>query len=340
MTKALTKLEVIDTIYHCLLGRHLNPTERASCEQTDMSITGNVAALVNSVIKSQEFFVRHRESLFHQLIPKSIIVTARTPLGQELIVDLHQLHLGFAMAAGHFEPNEVSIIKNIVKRDMFVVDIGANIGFYTVMFASLVGDAGRVVAFEPVPDSRSKLTASVIRNRLEHIVEIETVALSDTIGQVRIVHAIDTVNIGGAHISTDPAEFDRAEIATHMVNTRRLDDYRFNRRIDFIKMDIEGAEGLVLRGADATLRRDMPVMLVEFNEQQLRKVSNTKSEILATQYRSIGYDLFRFAGNSRITAIADGTDQIAKLLTGNGIFNCLAIPRKDVDQFRHLIASA
>jgi FkbM family methyltransferase len=339
MTEALTKLEVVDTIYHCMLGRHLNATERASWERTDMSMTDNVAALVNTVFKSEEFFARHREALFRQLIPKSIIVTARTPLGQDLIVDLHQLHLDFAIAAGHFEANEVSIIKNIVKRDMFVIDIGANIGFYTVMFAGLVGDAGMVVAFEPVPDSRSKLTASVTRNRLEHIVEIEPVALSDTIGQVRIVHAIDTLNIGSAHISTDPAEFERAEIAAHMVNTRRLDDYRFNRRIDFIKMDIEGAEGLVLQGADATLRRDMPVMLVEFNEQQLRTVSSTKSEILAAQYRSMGYDLFRFACNSRIAAIADDDEQITKLLASSGIFNCLAIPRKDVDQYRHLVVA-
>jgi hypothetical protein len=104
-------------------------------------------------------------------------------------------------------------------------------------------------------------------------------------------------------------------------------------------MDIEGAEGLVLQGADATLRRDMPVMLVEFNEQQLRTVSNTRSEILAGQYRSMGYDLFSFAGNTRIAAIADGNVQIAKLLAPNGIFNCLAIPRKGVDQYRHLIVA-
>lgn len=339
MSDKLEKMDVINTIYRSLLGREMNPFERSACEQVEMSDPSHVAALVDGAIRSDEFFSRHFELFFQKLIPKPIFVIARTPLGQEIIVDLHQLHLGFSMAAGHFEPDEVSVLKNIVKRDMLAVDIGANIGFYTLMLAGLVGDAGKVIAFEPVPDSRSKLSISVTRNRLDHIVQIESCALSSSNGQVQIVHDIDTINIGGAHISEDAGLLPREGTVCHTVTTRKLDEFQFNRRIDFIKMDVEGAEGLVVRGAVSTLRRDMPVMLVEFNDSQLRAVSKLSSEALAAEYLALGYRLFKFAGNGRIAAMCELVGQeVTRLLAPTGIFNCLLIPSTMVDRYQHLMA--
>ena len=340
MSQYHDKLDTIDTVYRCLLGRGLNAEERLACADVEFTGQQHAAALVEAVVRSDEFFMRHREHLFRKLIPSSMLVVARTPLGQELIVDLHQLHLGFSMAAGHYEPEEVAVLKNLIRRDMVVVDVGANIGFYTLMLAALVGDSGQVMAFEPVPDSRAKLAASVARNRLDHIVRIEPCALSDKPGTTRIVHDADTSNVGGAHMAPSSGGLPPGVVG-HAVEMRCLDEFEFPLGVHFIKMDVEGAEGLVLRGGLRVLRTHRPLLMIEFNDAQLRLVSRINSELLAAEYRKLGYKLYRFVGGGKVAAVREPIgSEIAALLAHSGIFNALLIPEGGEPGCRHLIVDA
>jgi FkbM family methyltransferase len=118
------------------------------------------------------------------------------------------------------------------------VDVGANIGFYTWAFLTLVPD-GEVIAIEPDPGSLSLLRATA--NRWKRSVEIHGVALSNEDG----IADFGLDNFGGHRSSLLPAQ----EHQVMTIRTRRLDDVVGRRRIDVLKIDVEGFEAEVLDGA-------------------------------------------------------------------------------------------
>jgi FkbM family methyltransferase len=132
------------------------------------------------------------------------------------------------------------------------VDVGANIGAYTWTFLSLVPD-GEVIAVEPDPASLSLLRATA--SRWGRLVEVHGVALSDEDATANFSQD----SFGGHRGSLLPAT--GRKVIT--VRTRRLDDLVGRRRVDIVKIDVEGAEALVLAGARETLERDQPCLIVE-----------------------------------------------------------------------------
>ena len=318
-------VSVADLYYRLLLGRPMNGTEKESLQSEDLS--GDLIGIIRGrVLDSDEFFMANRETLLPKFFRKPCLVYARTPLGQEILVDLRQLHLGFAMASGDFEPAETAFIRQHVKRGMQICDIGANIGYYSTMFAALTGDSGSVFCFEPVSDTFAYLKAAIERNGLQHIARLYRMALSDADGDAEVVFERGGTNIGGAHLRFGVTHSDR-HLNFEKVPAFTLDTILAGRRIDFIKIDVEGAEPKVLAGAKRTLAACRPTIMIEFNENQLRQVSQSASAELVSFFDAIGYRLSSILGDGRTELLADPQTAISQLLSATGVCNCVASPK-------------
>jgi FkbM family methyltransferase len=149
---------------------------------------------------------------------------------------------------GVYGPLETELVKNEVKKGDVVLDIGANIGYYTLIFAKLVGNEGRVIAFEPDPNNFALLNRNIDINGYKNVRLIQE-AVPDTTGNIKLYLSEDNK---GDHRIYDVGN-GRKSIEIEVI---RLDDYfkDYHDKIDFIKMDIQGAEMGAIRGMTALLQ--------------------------------------------------------------------------------------
>lgn len=181
----------------------------------------------------------------------------RGDLIQESIVD----------AGSFWEQSQLQKVRRYIKPYARVLDIGANIGNHSVFFA-LFCDVVEVVAFEPQKTCGDVFMRNVALNHLEDKVRLQDRALGAEVGKMSIVRT-QSANSGGVTFRADPS-------GAYDVTT--LDACAFD-RIDFLKIDVEGAQLDVLRGGQETLRRDKPVIWVEMNSMQGQDGYDRKREI-------------------------------------------------------------
>lgn len=307
----LDAVSLYGILYRALLNRDLTSTEIEGIEARYGNSPVDPRDVGYEIENSLEFHMLHRETAAQKLFPTSSVVIGRGPMGHELFVDLRQFHLGFAIALGHFEPDETAFVRSFIKPGMNVVDVGGNIGYFTTMFAAMVGNSGSVTAFEPVTETWRRLTAAVRRNNLDHIVQVHKAAASSESGTCDVSYELHSLNMGGVHLNIHG---DAPHAVVETVETVRLDDILVGKPIDFIKMDVEGAEGLALAGAGNLIARNRPTMMVEFNREQLARVSQTTPEALFNMLVGFGYTAhFIGEGGSLTSATQIDDRQVANL---------------------------
>ena len=169
---------------------------------------------------------------------------------------------------GGFEAAEIAYLSARVERGSVVIDVGANVGLFTVALAGVVGPSGKVLAVEPNPATVSRLRKNVSLNHLTNV-EIHSVAAGVVQGVGTLLLASDPAFASTARV--------RAELATGeavRVPVARIDDMLLAQdlgRVSVIKIDVEGDELAVLGGSEEILGRCGPMLLVEANsEPQLR----------------------------------------------------------------------
>ena len=158
-------------------------------------------------------------------------------------------------ANGIFEPETLAFCEKTIRPGNTVVDVGANIGYYTVYFSRFVGAAGRVIAFEPDPFNFSLLQKNVAENGCNNA-ELHRFALSDQAGQSYLY--LSDSNLGMHRMYPSVCCTDRAE----GVQTIRFDETIPVDEVQFVKIDIEGYEYFALRGMEACLRNNDEVKIV------------------------------------------------------------------------------
>ncbi len=166
---------------------------------------------------------------------------------------------------GLYEPGTTALCKRLIKPGMCVVDIGANVGYYTILFSKLAGPNGKVFAFEPHPEIFQLLKHNV--RKLKSVVVLQK-AISNTKRGVEFYLSKRTT---GSHSFYVPNEF---VIGSCTVESLRLDDFLREEGLldcDFIKIDVEGAEPLVIEGMSDLLSRSRKLLVImELNPSALR----------------------------------------------------------------------
>ena len=173
-----------------------------------------------------------------------------------------------AVFTANFEVSERRFVERFLRRGMTVLDVGDHHGFYTILAAKKVGSTGKVLAFEPSPRERERLLVHLRLNRILNRVSVFPVALGREVAQATlyVVAGRDT----GCNSLRPPAVTEPT--LTVQVPVTSLDTFLAQENVtgvDFIKMDVEGAELGVLEGAEKLLgRRPHPVILAELADSR------------------------------------------------------------------------
>ena len=201
------------------------------------------------------------------------------------------------LAAGAFcDPDVAEIFLKVLREGDTVVDIGANVGFFTLLAAALVGPEGRVVSFEPDPANFARLQANVRANGFEHVTLIHR-PVSDHAGPVSFF--LNSDDSGGSAL-WNPEEYPgnirtKANPQVLSLESTTLDaelDRLGLRSVRLVKVDTEGAEHQVVRGARHLLaNRGVPFVVAELHTFGLKQLG-TSQGALREEMAGAGYDTF------------------------------------------------
>jgi len=174
----------------------------------------------------------------------------------------------------NYEPRHVALMKRIVKQGETVVDIGAHIGYYTLILAETVGPKGKVFAFEPNPENFEVLKKNVEINGYKNVI-LEQKAVSNKNGKAKFYFS--KINSGDGKIYATKEERGSCE-----VNSIKLDDYFKKKRIkpSFFKMDIQGAEPKAFEGMKWILDNPSLKFTTEFQPEAIESAGYSPKEFL------------------------------------------------------------
>lgn len=179
-----------------------------------------------------------------------------------------------------WEPDEATLARNFLKPGMTVVDIGANVGYWALLSARLVGPTGRVLAIEPEPANYALLCANVWQAGARNVEPIRAAAHREN-GTTPF--SLSDVNTGDHRAFQRPT----AHRVVHVRSVRLDDLLRADTAIDFVKLDIQGTEHVAVQGMEATIRRVRPTLVVEFWPAGIAEFGDRPIDVLS-YYRSLG----------------------------------------------------
>lgn len=234
----------------------------------------------------------------------------------------------------HFSEVEMKLLPYMCKKNKTSIDIGAAGG---VFIANMMDVSEKVIGFEPIPEDAALL--KTMMNAIHAKVTIECVALSDKSGEATmrmIANDLGRSTIEESNILDDNTGSEKRSIK---VPIKKLDDFNYN-NIGFIKIDVEGHELSVLRGATETIKRNLPTFLIEIED---RHKDNAVADVPAF-LKQFGYETF-FVLDGKILPIREfnkaihqdskniGTYQDGYQRKGVYINNFIFIPSAEVNAF-------
>lgn len=198
----------------------------------------------------------------------------------------------------NFEWRERQFIKNYLKPGDTFVDVGANIGLFTLIASRCVGSSGKVFAFEPCAKTFQRLVENVELNRMNNV-QCFQMALSDRPGKIQMHTSSDGYDAWNS-IAPPPAGID---FAPETVSAGTWDDFAREHnlvgRVTMMKIDVEGWEGHVLCGGmESFSRSDAPLLQVEFTDQASQSAGTTCQKLYG-QLESLGYQMFLYDVGTR-----------------------------------------
>jgi len=209
-------------------------------------------------------------------------------------IDIYSYMGGSLYWSGYHHINESLYLKKILNSNMNFIDIGANQGEFSVLACSIIKN-GKVISFEPVNELNNLLTENIELNNFKNI-EINNFGLSDNEGLLPIYNSSSSTN-NNEGLSSLYKSDSRSNFVQN-VQLKKFDDIYFEKldRLDFIKIDIEGAELYALKGMVKSIKKFKPIILIEVCEEM---------------FVSAGYSL-----NDMITFLSDLNYKPYKLFRG------------------------
>jgi FkbM family methyltransferase len=237
-------------------------------------------------IQEREFVARELEALRRNFLDDV--------LGHKMYVNPFDRGISLQMLVGKTlegfrYKGEIGFILRHIKPGQKVVDVGANIGFFTLLCARQAGPTGRVWAFEPGPQSFALLSTNVSINGYNNVV-VENSAVAASSGRIDLFVCRDGESDN--RIAGTLLDFEQRD----RVNVRciALDDYfaKVDTPINFIKIDVQGAETLVLRGMENMLRRQRPIISFEYTPYSAKIDQQCDQAELLGRLRGFGYCIY------------------------------------------------
>lgn len=224
--------------------------------------------------------------------------------GAKLVVGRKMAGASGNIYCGLHETADMGLLLHLLRPGDLFVDIGANVGSFTVLASKVCG--ARTVAFEPDPTTVVKMRRNLVANEIEHLVELHQIALTDHTGEVSFTENLDSTN-------------QIIDTGGRVVRCDRLDNVLAGHHPVLIKIDVEGAESQVLRGAPEVLKSASLIAIeVEgFDE-------NVTSVLIEAGFRSMFYN----------PTTRELTTTPGEISGGNALFV------RDVSKVRALVAAA
>jgi len=274
-----------------------------------MMMLNNAVGILKSILAGLIDRLFSVKLKFFPSLPKLIIL----PWGDQWLAgdDYMSLRLRCGLRS---EKNEQTFLSSFFRRGWIVFDIGAHHGLYTLLASRQVGPEGTVYSFEPSLREFTRLQEHLTLNRRSNV-KAEHLALGEASGtqQLFVCQGIDT----GCNSLRAPLTF--GKVKTEEVSVMTLDEYvgRENIfKIDFLKLDVEGAELSVLAHAAQVLNRFSPVIMCELVDRRTWKWGYSGQDILKRLKRS-GYRFFSFVPKGKLKGVRH---------TGDFDENILAVP--------------
>ena len=230
---------------------------------------------------------------------------------------------------GTYEKHFLDLINLVIKEGDCAIDMGANLGYHTVSLSKLVGNSGKVIAFEPQRITFQQLNCNIFLNKLDNVYTYNA-AVGEEYSEIyieqvdyyKVVEGYYGTNIGNTSISNNRIGDKVPKITLDSLNLPKC---------NFIKLDIQGCELLALMGARNTILKHRPILFIEMEIQHLIKF-NTTVEYLQQYIFTLGYKILRIDNDYPHDYICIPMDNEILLLNyqhkTSEILDFLRVPRK------------
>jgi FkbM family methyltransferase len=254
------------------------------------------------------------------LIPASNATVTEVPMraGHRMLLDPRSRTEGGPFWNGEFDEDDIAFFRASIQPGDTVFDVGANVGLISIPIGCHLASlgSGQLISFEPVKTNYERLTANIKLNGLEKIARAYNIALGDHEGTLEISletqHGAQTGNAIASSIVGDEKGFTRVSCTL-----TRLDTFAEQQgipKVDFMKVDIEGAEVLFLNGAAGFITAHRPTIYGEFNSGIMPKFGHSFLDVYGF-FKERNYRAFGFADTLLPHELTDPSPS-----TGNAFF--------------------
>ncbi|MFU8773524.1 MAG: FkbM family methyltransferase [Anaerolineales bacterium] len=227
---------------------------------------------------------------------KVVSVAAGQLIGKRMLLDL-KLEKDYWL--GNYEPSLVSSIIDMVKPGMIAYDLGANIGYVTLLLAQTVGPEGHVFAFEPLASNIERLQQNITMNGMEKRISVHFAAVAAYNGKANFLIG---PSIGTGKLEGSVGRKENRYTESTSVQAIALDDFIYrdgNPKPDIIKMDIEGGEVLAIQGMERIFHNARPLVFLELHGFEA-------AEVVWTKLMEADYQFFQMrSGYPKINSLND-----------------------------------
>ena len=201
----------------------------------------------------------------------------------------------------NFEATEREFVNHFLRPGDVFVDVGANIGLFTLIAASRVGPTGKVIAFEPTSKIYERLVGNVRLNRLRNVDCVRS-ALSDHTGELDLLQSVDGFDAWNSFAGPTKGQSALPERVGVIEWDRYAEVHRLSGKVTMMKIDVEGWESRVLTGGREMLSRsDSPVLQVEFTDDAAQ-AAGSSCRALYEFLESLGYRMYVYDAGRRSLA--------------------------------------
>ena len=209
---------------------------------------------------------------------------------------------------GNYEKDLTEAIAQYINIEKDAIDVGANIGFYSILLANKIGKAQRVLSIEPSESIVKRLRHNIHLNNLSDKVIVYEGGAADNAGmkQLNLIEGREEYSSMGrlCHPSTHGSHVKSCQVATNSIDALVNDN---NLRVGFMKIDVEGYEYQVIEGSKNTLKEHRPIILSELCDPLLRENGSSSKEVIA-KIRSYGYTIIDPLHHGRLPGSVDYCD--------------------------------